>query len=170
MGGGAHPPHPKWVWSPAGGWQWQDVWAPVCFCCSDSCLFPPPRERALHSRLPHPDAQAPPCVPSAGSDAALTAAVGWRSASQRPCAIISVGRILSGFVILFPCSGCFGSQPPCPGLRLSARSVLQGIQGAYNKNWQRNTGLAVLAGGMAIAYIFNLSRRLEQRYAVSALV
>ena len=29
MGGGAHPPHPKWVWSPAGGWQWQDVWQPV---------------------------------------------------------------------------------------------------------------------------------------------
>eukprot|EP00277_Geminigera_cryophila_P033658 CAMPEP_0173119130 /NCGR_PEP_ID=MMETSP1102-20130122/51558_1 /TAXON_ID=49646 /ORGANISM="Geminigera sp., Strain Caron Lab Isolate" /LENGTH=95 /DNA_ID=CAMNT_0014024589 /DNA_START=13 /DNA_END=300 /DNA_ORIENTATION=+ len=66
MGGGSHPPHPKWVWSPAGGWQWMDVWAP-------------------------------------------------------------------------------------------------GIQGAYNKNWQRNTGLAVLAGGLCIGYIFNLSRRLEQR-------
>ena len=39
----------------------------------------------------------------------------------------------------------------------------QGMQGAYNKNWQRNTGLAVLAGGSVIAYIFNLSRRLEQR-------
>mmetsp|Transcript_26839 Transcript_26839/g.63367 ORF Transcript_26839/g.63367 Transcript_26839/m.63367 type:complete len:95 (-) Transcript_26839:222-506(-) len=26
--GGDHPPHPKWVWTPAGGWQWQDVWAP----------------------------------------------------------------------------------------------------------------------------------------------
>jgi hypothetical protein len=29
MGGGSHPPHPKWVWSPSGGWQWQDVWSPV---------------------------------------------------------------------------------------------------------------------------------------------
>mmetsp|Transcript_49153 Transcript_49153/g.100332 ORF Transcript_49153/g.100332 Transcript_49153/m.100332 type:complete len:97 (-) Transcript_49153:345-635(-) len=28
MGGGEHPPHPKWVWSPTGGWQWQDMWAP----------------------------------------------------------------------------------------------------------------------------------------------
>ena len=34
MGGGSHPPHPKWVWSPAGGWQWQDVWAPVSYICA----------------------------------------------------------------------------------------------------------------------------------------
>ena len=39
----------------------------------------------------------------------------------------------------------------------------QGMQGAYNKNWQRNTGIAVLAGGLVMTYIFNLSRRLEQR-------
>jgi hypothetical protein len=39
----------------------------------------------------------------------------------------------------------------------------QGMQGAYNKNWQRNTGIALVAGGLALAWVFNLSRRLEQR-------
>ena len=39
----------------------------------------------------------------------------------------------------------------------------QGMQGAYNKNWQRNTGMALVAGGLALAWVFNLSRRLEQR-------
>lgn len=36
--GGDHPPHPKWVWTPAGGWQWQDVWAPVR---TPPCRLPP---------------------------------------------------------------------------------------------------------------------------------
>jgi hypothetical protein len=40
----------------------------------------------------------------------------------------------------------------------------QGMQGAYNKNWQRNTGMALVAGGLALAWVFNLSRRLEQRF------
>lgn len=29
--GDHHPPHPKWVWSAAGGWQWQNVWEPVSY-------------------------------------------------------------------------------------------------------------------------------------------
>ena len=42
----------------------------------------------------------------------------------------------------------------------------QGMQGAYNKNWKRNTGLALAAMGVSVAYVFNLSRRLEQRYFI----
>jgi len=46
---------------------------------------------------------------------------------------------------------------------LAAATHHQGMQGAYNKNWQRNTGMALVAGGLALAWVFNLSRRLEQR-------
>ena len=47
-GGGSHPPHPKWVWSPAGGWQWQDVWSPVC---APSPLIHPTTIRTAGSSL-----------------------------------------------------------------------------------------------------------------------
>mgnify|MGYP006892417002 CR=1 FL=1 len=39
----------------------------------------------------------------------------------------------------------------------------QGLQGAYNKNWVRNTGIATLLMGGAFVYLFNVSRKLEQR-------
>eukprot|EP00292_Cryptomonas_paramecium_P034166 CAMPEP_0113717994 /NCGR_PEP_ID=MMETSP0038_2-20120614/34905_1 /TAXON_ID=2898 /ORGANISM="Cryptomonas paramecium" /LENGTH=94 /DNA_ID=CAMNT_0000645991 /DNA_START=11 /DNA_END=295 /DNA_ORIENTATION=+ /assembly_acc=CAM_ASM_000170 len=64
--GGHHPPHPKWVWSASGGWQWQNVWEP-------------------------------------------------------------------------------------------------GMQGAYSKSWARNTGIAFVGIGVAAYFVFQTSRRLEQR-------
>ena len=40
---------------------------------------------------------------------------------------------------------------------------IQGLQGAFNKNWGRNTALAVAAGSVVAYFIFETSRRLEQR-------
>ncbi|EKX48833.1 hypothetical protein GUITHDRAFT_151701 [Guillardia theta CCMP2712] len=38
-----------------------------------------------------------------------------------------------------------------------------GMQGAHNKNWARNTGIALAASFAFTAYLFNVSRQIEQR-------
>eukprot|EP00960_Hanusia_phi_P038913 753656-Hanusia_phi.AAC.14 len=55
------------------------------------------------------------------------------------------------------------SSQICMRMGIMLTSPLQGIQGASNKNWVRNTGLAFAGSFVVMAYIFNLSRKLEQR-------
>jgi hypothetical protein len=40
---------------------------------------------------------------------------------------------------------------------------VQGLQGAYAKNWRRNTGIAFVAMGFMSAYVWKLSCALEEK-------
>ena len=60
------------------------------------------------------------------------------------------------------CRSLTGVAPPHPH---RPRLVLtwQGMQGAFNKNWKRNTGLAFVAGYAIASYIWSVSKSLEEK-------
>jgi len=143
------------------------------------CAFPGAVERALQGRMRRePELEAH--WEGGGGEVDL---MGWRD-NERHCrhaadlalheidealacgaAVVSAVSYMAHQRIVFcPCTAtAAAAEHLILALASNVRPREQGLQGAFNKNWARNTGITLVATVGIMSYVWNLSRQLEEK-------